>query len=742
MQLLESYEQEPRLLIKLADTGRVVKLLNEAVKTSFDLMDGETENFNTLTMWRQVLLQERESRIDMYEAFVGVNAKGLFSEVQTHSEQVEVLTLLKHNLEVYSHILTPREKHIASVVYNMVTKFGSVIVKQIPSWFTAPNDEWHDTEKTWFRKGEEAKCIRQMEILRRVRHPNLRRCFGACHVGEPFIVHEKSRPLSEKVEKDDLSWEVLLGCAQVLEHVHTQRLVYQNLGVEHFFESQEDGRGLLSGVGLHEVGTSTSPATDVLAFGLAVFALLECSRDPDKNGRRVSLHQRLPADKPEFLQYDEWKLLIRMCGSSSERWTMGEVVCAIEELVRGVKHETVEIKCVPSPANHTITEVLEDIREHFEQNTELADFVQAEYDRLREIYHHLVARDSISTKLAGDFLKLMWDFSNLLKRKSIGLVTETLGISIQRLRIRRDINRFVLWYPELISTLSPNGRAEPGCEAHREVDSSLDCLLEWLIPSDQIELESFPVEGSFGTVYRAKWLDTKVLARQLPAHANDEVQFLKELSMWSKLSHPNVERLFGVCDHSLPFVISERLSENSLTQSIDANSGMVWQNLLDVALGLNYLHSQNIIHGDLKCNNIVVDGSAKICDFGLTSIPNYDVATSIRWKAPELLRGEQPSFASDIYSLGMCIIEAITGEVPWTSSISDEEVKYNVTGLMRIPERPNMFRDEEWKLIERCCCFDPERRMSSTAIVHYIRHITRNWTSGIKNKILKNTISQ
>lgn len=90
-----------------------------------------------------------------------------------------------------------------------------------------------------------------------------------------------------------------------------------------------------------------------------------------------------------------------------------------------------------------------------------------------------------------------------------------------------------------------------------------------------------------------------------------------------------------------------------------------WSKLHQAAVGLPYVHSRHIVHGDLKCNNILVgDGrKAKVTDFGIL----FSVG-AIRRKAPEVIQSKtRGALASDVYSLGMCIIEAVTGCLPWVN---------------------------------------------------------------------------
>ena len=98
--------------------------------------------------------------------------------------------------------------------------------------------------------------------------------------------------------------------------------------------------------------------------------------------------------------------------------------------------------------------------------------------------------------------------------------------------------------------------------------------------------------------------------------------------------------------------------------------------------GLNYLHMNNIIHRDLKCANILVDnnGIIKLSDFGASkkiidqfvqeNIDKEFVSKSVKgspyWMAPEVINKTGHSMQADIWSLGCCVIEMLTGKPPWS----------------------------------------------------------------------------
>eukprot|EP00644_Phytophthora_capsici_P004575 jgi/Phyca11/545867/estExt2_Genewise1Plus.C_PHYCAscaffold_190240 len=185
-------------------------------------------------------------------------------------------------------------------------------------------------------------------------------------------------------------------------------------------------------------------------------------------------------------------------------------------------------------------------------------------------------------------------------------------------------------------------------------------------------------------------------------NAENRRQFLREVDLWFSLSDGYLVKLYGACHVGQPFF---------------------WSCIYEAAKGLKHLHDHGIIHGDLKGNNIVMGAfTVMLCDFGLASLASsspkqltdteINALGAIQWKAPECLLGSAPTFASDIYSFGMCIIEIITGRYPWGNTMPDSVVKLNVTKEKRLPPRPEDIDDDAWSMILHMCCFDPGQRVT------------------------------
>ncbi|KAG1684137.1 hypothetical protein DVH05_011842 [Phytophthora capsici] len=281
------------------------------------------------------------------------------------------------------------------------------------------------------------------------------------------------------------------------------------------------------------------------------------------------------------------------------------------------------------------------------------------------------------------------------------------------------------------------------------VPEASDPLPEWFVPPEEVLFDPDQPfgRGSYGTVHKGKWLDSQVVVKSVIVKEDVTGEsFRGEVAIWYSLNHPHIVNLYGACHlGGKPFFVCEHASLGSLINYLRDRPGKdndkvdvpeAWRKLYEAALGLQYLHQRGIVHQDLKCDNILVgsDGRAKLTDFGLSSQllrhnPQSSVAGTnkpigaVRWKAPELLKAAKsgggvvsPSMETDIFSFGMCIVQAVTGKFPWGKKYLDPVVSYKVR-KGELPKKPKAFTPLQWKLVTHMCAFDPQQRPSVATVV-------------------------
>jgi serine/threonine protein kinase len=839
---LRAFETERRLLLQLADAGRVIVLLQRTILSVLGVL-GLLEA-PVREIWERNLESERtEWGIEV--AKVLTDEDKMKREMGDKTQQMQILALLRHELDQFGHILTSRELDLVARVFDVVAQRGNVVVGRLPTWFATSELEWFRA-KTTIVEGGAAVCVSQAGIWAKLHHPNVRKFFGACHVGDAFVIHEACSPLPlpkqnvprrrtrtarggrtldkkmRKREKRALhkavqTWEYVLGCALGLQYVHDRGLVHERLSVGHLLYSQASQKGVLSGMGLlrrrrKQVGADPpdlhlgpSVESDVLAFGLATFEILVRDRPAEAAGSTdVVFTERMPDTRPGFITEAEWDLLADMCASDPEdRPCMADIVHEIGVLARpspehpttgSVTTVTVDVRGYElQTLGMTLEATLEELEQLCDEASEAScsNVNRAVLDRLMDIYQQLLSSPELAaTALVESFSLIVLRLFDLLDQNAWGAMSAAATMCASRTiagknySLHHEIDS-LLRTSDLQSTAPVHRWQKPWKEGWRRQDDKLascmenpDALLNqlpsqvdrsealallqfesnaplgtnpqksssfgdseelplWFIPPYQVQLGSHIADGAFGAVYEGEWLDTDVVVKQVLLEQTDLdswAQFRREADLWFSLNHPNLIKLYGACHQGRPFFVCEPASHGTLASHLRGKSRRkVWFAIGDAALGLQHLHHHEIVHGDIKGNNILVcdsvDGlpTAKLADFGLSVVtnraaPRVDDASgalgAFRWKAPECLQGMPPTFASDIYSFGMCLIEAITGRYPWGCTMPDSAVVRNVVENRLLPPRPESFSDEEWQLVTRMCHYEPQRRIPVGAVIN------------------------
>lgn len=251
----------------------------------------------------------------------------------------------------------------------------------------------------------------------------------------------------------------------------------------------------------------------------------------------------------------------------------------------------------------------------------------------------------------------------------------------------------------------------------------------WFLPS--YEVVRSPVSHNAANL--GIWMGIRVIIQPTTFYDKETRQrFLRENDIWANLHHPHIVRLYGACHVGEPFFACEYASNGTLADylSLQENHHKMWKCLHEAALAVCYLHTiRKVVHRDLRCTNILIGhhGLAKLTNFHLScyeadisATANASATGSIRWTAPECLSGESGgTYASDVYSFGMTIIEAVTGNLPWVMT-SDAVVKHKVMENRDFIERPATMSDSQWDLIRRMCVTNPSDRIDIAEVVHQL----------------------
>lgn len=281
-------------------------------------------------------------------------------------------------------------------------------------------------------------------------------------------------------------------------------------------------------------------------------------------------------------------------------------------------------------------------------------------------------------------------------------------------------------------------------------------------------------KGSFGEVYKVKWLGTPAAEKTMPGKNEGNLpDFDREVSILARQSHPYIVRLLcyvkggrncsivqELMDKDLSRLIEERMEldkdeAREIPRKFPFSVDEVVNIMLQIAEGMDYLHRRKVLHRDLKPSNILVkckklEGAdvefvhTKVADFGTSktkersvtlSHPTWNVGTT-RWMAPELIRfrprgstGNQTGdwypewnpFKSDVYSFGMVCYQILTGNEPFVGD-APSTLKQKVLQDKRPPlppDYPFCLRS----MIQKCWRPEPMERPTFGEICRELRYM-------------------
>ena len=212
----------------------------------------------------------------------------------------------------------------------------------------------------------------------------------------------------------------------------------------------------------------------------------------------------------------------------------------------------------------------------------------------------------------------------------------------------------------------------------------------------------------------------KVMNPVLAADPTFSQRFVREAKLMAQLSHPHIVPVFDVGAHgTLHYMTMEHLSGGTLKQRLQTSldDHDIERIIAEIAAALDYAGEQDIIHRDVKPDNIMFrgDGSAVLMDFGIARPLQGDEAMTQmgtivgtpKYMSPEQHRGKGVDSRADLYSLGVVLFEMLTGRAPYTG---EDAMSIGIKHISEpIPLLPG--DKKRWQpLVRKLMAKDPEQR--------------------------------
>lgn len=274
-------------------------------------------------------------------------------------------------------------------------------------------------------------------------------------------------------------------------------------------------------------------------------------------------------------------------------------------------------------------------------------------------------------------------------------------------------------------------------------------------------------EGGFGQVFKGSWQHSWVAIKELKIEklsVENLEKLASEAKIMAELRHDNIIAFRGFCNESPVYaLVMEYMPRGSLYRMLHGNEQEIdWiskiQISIDAAAGLTYLHSRNILHRDIKSENLLLhekDGKlhAKLSDFGLSVLKIDANATTksyrgfvgtLRYSAPELHYNSVYQKASDVYSYAIMLWEIAARQIPF-SCVETYDALVNKAMMGHQEAIPNDAPLQFKEAIESGRSFRALERPTAEEIVKYLKDLMENMVksplAGVNNNLQRGSIS-
>lgn len=249
------------------------------------------------------------------------------------------------------------------------------------------------------------------------------------------------------------------------------------------------------------------------------------------------------------------------------------------------------------------------------------------------------------------------------------------------------------------------------------------------VVGDRYEILERVGVGGMAEVFKGKdhklnrFVAVKVLKEEFRDNKGFIKKFKEEAQAAAGLAHPNIVNVYDVGDeHGIYYIVMELVEGITLKNYIERKGQLTVKEATSIAIqvsaGLEVAHNNQIVHRDIKPQNIIIsrEGKVKVTDFGIAKATTSQTTTSsamgsVHYASPEQARGGYVDHRSDIYSLGVVLYEMVTGRVPFDGDTAVTVAVKHLQDKMVLPTAYNPdipFSLEQ--IIKKCMEKSPERR--------------------------------